>query len=113
MVAPEIQVVKKRLDVVETRVSDLEDMAHPLQGELKGLKNRLQAQDKRIIDLADMNRRNNIRIMGIPKGLEGSNPPRFISEWLIDSFGRNAFSLHFSVERADSSLARSLIKNHV
>lgn len=99
-VAQEIQAVKIRLEVVKTRVSDLEDMALPLQGDLEGLKNRLQAQDKRIIDLADRNMRNKIRIIGISEKSEGSNPSKFVSDWLIESFGKDSFSPHFSLERA-------------
>lgn len=64
-VAQESQVVKNSLEALQTRVSDLEDMALSLQGKLEGLENQLKAQDKQIIDLADSNWRNNIRITGI------------------------------------------------
>lgn len=41
--AQEIKVVNNRLDLVETRVSEFEDLALLLQGEVESLINRLQA----------------------------------------------------------------------
>lgn len=66
----------------EVRVSNLEDVVHPLHGEMEGLKIKLLAQEKHITDLAHRNKRNNTRI---PKKSEGLNPFNFMFDWLLET----------------------------
>lgn len=44
-------------------------------------------------------RRNNVRALGIPERAEGKNPADLIEQWLISTFGNEAFSPLFAVER--------------
>lgn len=44
--------------------------------------------------------------MGIPERAEGKNAVAFIEAWLTDTFGQDAFSPMFAVERAHRVLSR-------
>lgn len=44
-------------------------------------------------------RRCNLRFVGLPEGLEGPDPPSFLENLLVNTFGRAEFSTSFVVER--------------
>lgn len=49
-----------------------------------------------------------MRALGIPETAEGKNPVAFIEQWLISTFGKDAFSPLFAVERAHRVPSRPL-----
>lgn len=49
-----------------------------------------------------------VHALGIPERAEGKNPVAFIENWLISTFGKEAFSPLFSVERAHRVPSRPL-----
>lgn len=51
---------------------------------------------------------NNVRALGIPERAEGKNPVAFIENWLISTFGKEAFFPLFAVERAHRVPSRPL-----
>lgn len=44
-------------------------------------------------------RRDNVRMVGLPEKSERSNPIAFLEKWLVELFGRETFSIMFSIER--------------
>lgn len=46
--------------------------------------------------------------MGLPECIEGRDPTDFIEQWLITIFGKEAFTLLFTVERAHRTPTRPL-----
>lgn len=64
----------------------------------------LQKQD----DLENRLRRCNLRFIGLPEGVEGGDPTTFLETLLCDTYGREAFSPTFLVERAHCMLGRTL-----
>lgn len=63
----------KRLEVVETSYADLNNQYKKLLAKIDDLENR--------------GRRCNLRILGIPEGMEQGNPTRFIADLLFDVLG--------------------------
>uniref|UniRef100_A0A3B5M020 L1 transposable element RRM domain-containing protein n=1 Tax=Xiphophorus couchianus TaxID=32473 RepID=A0A3B5M020_9TELE len=63
----------KRLEVVETCYADLNNQYHKLLAKTDDLENR--------------GRRCNLRILGIPEGMEQGNPTRFIADLLFNILG--------------------------
>lgn len=57
-------------------------------------------------DLENCMRMNNVHIVGLPGKTEGGDPTEFIEGWLLDIFGKDAFTPHFSVERAHCTPTR-------
>lgn len=43
---------------------------------------------------------NNVHIVGLPKRVEGRDPTALAENWLLQIFGKNAFSPFYAVERA-------------
>lgn len=64
------------------------------------------ANAARLEDMENRLRRNNIHAVGIPGRAEGKNTVAFIEAWLTDTFGCEAFSPMFAVERAHQVPAR-------
>lgn len=53
-------------------------------------------------------RRCNLRCVGLPERAEGSDPPMFFENLLINTYSKEAFSTKFIVERAHCLAARPL-----
>lgn len=53
--------------------------------------------------------RNNVRAIGIPEKTEGKNPVQSIEQWLLQIYGKDAFSPMFSIERAHGVPIRPLL----
>lgn len=51
-------------------------------------------------DLENRLRRNNVRIVGLPKKVEGRDPTVFVEGWLQEVLRKEAFSPIYTVERA-------------
>ncbi|KAK7883962.1 hypothetical protein WMY93_027085 [Mugilogobius chulae] len=76
-----------RITAAEQRVSDVED-------EVTGLGKRLAEAEKKIVllvscvdDLENRSRRDNIRIINLKEGTEGTNPIQFFETWLPSFLG--------------------------
>ena len=62
--------------------------------------------NNRADDIENRLRRNNVRIVGLPEKTEGRDPTTFIESWLVEIFGKEAFSPFFTVERAHRTPGR-------
>lgn len=51
-------------------------------------------------------RRCNIRLIGLPEGVEGKDPSTYLEQLLVHTYGREAFSPMLAVERAHRMPAR-------
>ncbi|KAJ1173707.1 hypothetical protein NDU88_005533 [Pleurodeles waltl] len=67
-----------RMEEVETRISHLEDEAGSHQVTREAMEKQLEDTQWKLTDLEDRLRRNNLRVLGIPEGLEGSDTHGFM-----------------------------------
>uniref|UniRef100_H2ZTN0 L1 transposable element RRM domain-containing protein n=1 Tax=Latimeria chalumnae TaxID=7897 RepID=H2ZTN0_LATCH len=73
-----------RMLEAEWRISKIEDDAEEETQTIKQLEQRLITAAERIEDLENRSRRNNIRIVGFPEGVEGGNPTKFLQSVLTE-----------------------------
>lgn len=103
LIRQDLQRLRDRVTEMETRISRVED-------EVQVTTERLQHQLAMILakqdDMENRLRRCNLRFVGIPEGLEGSDPPSFLENLLVTTFGRAEFSTMFVVERAHRLAAK-------
>ncbi|KAJ1101248.1 hypothetical protein NDU88_006320 [Pleurodeles waltl] len=78
-------------DILPTH-NDNKNAIVKLQRQMETLQERIKVADGR-------SQRNNIRIIGLPEGKEGSDPTRYIETWL-QSIAMDRLSVHFVMERA-------------
>ena len=76
------------------------------------MREQIDQQASKLDDIENRLRRNNIRMVGLPKQCEGANPIRFLEEWLRETFGESAFSPLFGIERAHRVPFRALKDGH-
>lgn len=89
-----------RITEVEQRVSQEEDTVHDHGADIHALKARVKTLESHAEDAENRNRRNNLRILGLPEGAEGMNPTAFIERLLQQLLPAARFSPFFTVERA-------------
>lgn len=100
----EIQAHDRRLDVVETRVSDNEDSAAQSNKRLERVKRILKEVVIENEDTESRSRRNNVRIIGVPETSNTGRLDSFVENLLQELFGKEAYTTGFAVERAHRSL---------
>ncbi|KAJ1208189.1 hypothetical protein NDU88_003575 [Pleurodeles waltl] len=75
-----------RMEEVETRISHLEDEAGSHQVTREAMEKQLEDTQWKLTDLEDRLRRNNLRVLGIPEGLEGSDTHSFMVTLFKEAF---------------------------
>lgn len=107
-----ISAVKTSLLEQETKLKDVEDSLTDVDGRVTALESMCSTLSKdneklraKIDDLENRSRRNNVRVIGIPEGSEGTHPSAFIEEMLLEVFGDQSFAKKPEVDRAHRSLA--------
>lgn len=90
----------ERLTEAESRINQAEDNISGLQGRVVKLEK--SASDlASALDMAECrSRRSNIRILGLPNGIEGNNPVSFLESWLPQLLGADIFPAPVIIERA-------------
>lgn len=68
LIRKDVDTVQSRITTVEHRVSDTEDMLHDHAASLHTLKAKVKCLESCTEDTENRNRRNNLRIMGLPEG---------------------------------------------
>lgn len=91
---------RARITTVEQRVSDVEDRQRDQGADIHTLKVKVRHLEAKAEDMENRNRRNNLRILGLPEGEEGNNPVSFTEALLAKLLPQAQFSPFFSVERA-------------
>lgn len=90
-----------RIDKLEQFANSVEDV-EPRLASLASENAKLKAK---IIDLEGRSRRNNIRILGLPENIEGSQPTVFFSQLLLDVLGTEVLASPPELDRAHRTLA--------
>ncbi|KAJ1154159.1 hypothetical protein NDU88_006913 [Pleurodeles waltl] len=75
-----------RMEEVETRISHLEDDAGSQQVTREAMEKQLGDTQWKLTDLEDRLRRNNLRVLGIPEGSEGSDTHSFMVALFKEAF---------------------------
>ena len=88
------------MTVLEERLSTVEDDLFPLNQVITDMKKKMDIHAARIDKLENGNRRNNVRILGMPEQSEGANAIAFLEGWFREVFGATSFSPFFGIERA-------------
>lgn len=91
---------RHRLTETEHRIGAAEDTLHDHTATLHTLKTKVKALELRAEDAENRNRRNNLRVVGLPEGVEGSDPTAFTENLLRSLLPQAQFSPFFVVERA-------------
>uniref|UniRef100_A0AAR2K2F4 L1 transposable element RRM domain-containing protein n=1 Tax=Pygocentrus nattereri TaxID=42514 RepID=A0AAR2K2F4_PYGNA len=103
-VRTELKDFKEALSSLGETVSAHDSRIDALETALKGLERANATMQLKIDDLEGRSRRNNIRIIGIPEGTEGTRPTDFVAGLLPKLLGEENFKLPLLVDRAHRSL---------
>uniref|UniRef100_H3A0E7 L1 transposable element RRM domain-containing protein n=1 Tax=Latimeria chalumnae TaxID=7897 RepID=H3A0E7_LATCH len=96
-----------RVMEAENRISKIEDRELGTEQDCKYLKQHLTTALERIEDLENRSRRNNLRILGFPEGVEEGNPVKFLQEILPELLDLEEGQI-LEIERAHHTLAPRL-----
>lgn len=100
LVRQDLQKTAERTTVLEGRVSQIEDDISPLIKEVKSMKEQISKHASKMEEMENRSRRDNVRLVGLPEKSEGPNPIEFLENWLVELFGKDSFSVRFSIVRA-------------
>lgn len=106
LIRQDIHKLRERVSETERRIGQVEDDISPLQVTTERLQYQLNVALSKQDDMENRLRRCNLRFVGLPEKAEGSDPPTFLENLLINNYGREAFSSTFVVERAHRLAAR-------
>ncbi|KAJ1114762.1 hypothetical protein NDU88_002993 [Pleurodeles waltl] len=74
------------IEEAETRISRLEDDVGSQKMARENMEKQLEDTQWKLTDLEDRLRRNNLRVLGIPEGVEGSDPRLFVVALFKEAF---------------------------
>lgn len=100
LIRRDMDTFRNRLSEAERRVGDAEDVLQDHTVSLRTLQTKIKALETRAEDAENRNRRNNLRIVGLPEGTEGAEPTSFTEKLLRELLPQAVFSDVFVVERA-------------
>uniref|UniRef100_H3A933 L1 transposable element RRM domain-containing protein n=1 Tax=Latimeria chalumnae TaxID=7897 RepID=H3A933_LATCH len=92
--------ITSHLDTSERRIGDIEDQVYVLENALSEIHRLREKCD----DLENRARRSNLRIIGLPEGIEGKDPSLFMEKLLVEVLGENTFPGRVEIERAHHAL---------
>lgn len=104
LIRQDIHKLRDWVSETERRIGQAEDDIHPLQ--ITTEQHQLNAVLSKQDDMENRLRRCNLRFVGLPERSEGADPPTYLENLLIKTFGRDAFSSTFVVERAHRLAAK-------
>ncbi|KAJ1153565.1 hypothetical protein NDU88_006324 [Pleurodeles waltl] len=106
MITMEINIMKDdqtklsdRLKQTESTVAEILLTHNDNKNDFERLQQQMEILQERVEDAEGRSLRNNIRIIGLPEGKEGSDQTQYIKTWL-QSIAKDRLSVHFVVERA-------------
>lgn len=91
---------RDRLTEAERRVGENEDEIRDHGASIRILQVKMKTLELRAEDQENRNRRNNLRLVGLPEGREGRDPEAYTEQLLRNLLPQAPFSAHFAVERA-------------
>lgn len=89
-----------RVTETEQRVRQTEDMVTEHPSALCTLQSKLKALEHKVDDAENHNRRNNLCIVGLVEGVEGTHPTVFVEDMLRSLLPNAHFSPYYTIERA-------------
>uniref|UniRef100_H3A438 L1 transposable element RRM domain-containing protein n=1 Tax=Latimeria chalumnae TaxID=7897 RepID=H3A438_LATCH len=89
-----------RLDTSERRIGDIEDRVYHLENVLSEVHRLREKCD----DLENRTWRSNLRLIGLPEGIEGKDPILFLEKLLVKVLGETTFPGRVEVETAHHAL---------
>ncbi len=92
----------KPITDAERRVSDIEDTATSMENKLRETEKLMLMLSEEVDDLENRSRRENIRILGLKEGFEGSQPS-FFATWLPKVLELDTVKGHFKIDQAHRS----------
>uniref|UniRef100_A0A8D1HGA0 L1 transposable element RRM domain-containing protein n=1 Tax=Sus scrofa TaxID=9823 RepID=A0A8D1HGA0_PIG len=96
----ELRAVKTRMNNAEERISDMEDRIMEITQHGQQTENRIKKLESNIRDLWDNIKRANLRIIGIPEGVEKDKGMENIFEEIIDGNFPNLKDTEFKIHEA-------------
>lgn len=99
-VSQNLSTLRDHVAETETRINRAEDILHPLQHTTDDVRRQLQQITMKQDDMENRLRRCNLRFIGLPESVEGTDFAVLLENLLTSTFGRDAFSMMFAVERA-------------
>lgn len=100
LICHDLQKIRERTTAAEGQISDGEDKLAPLIREVQMTNRIARASELKGEDIENCLRRSNVLIVGLPEKTEGRDPTYFVQKWLIEGFGKEAFTPFYPVERA-------------
>ncbi len=89
----EFEVIATAAKQTRDRVDSVQAAAREDRRAVMDLRNQLERLTEKMTDMEDKSRRNNVRLVGLPEGVEGSNVAGFLrvnlSKWIPSLKGRN------------------------
>ncbi|KAF0881033.1 LORF1 protein, partial [Crocuta crocuta] len=102
-----LEASKARIEEAERRISDLEDTIIGKQEANKKRDKRIQEHERRVRELSDMVKRNNIRIIGIPKEDErGKGAEGVLEQIIAENFPDLGKEVNVEIQEAQRNLFR-------
>ena len=96
----ELQAVKTRMNTAEERINDVEDRIMEITQSGQQTENQIKKQESNIRDLWDNIKQANLRIIGIPEGVEKDKGMENIFEEIIDGNFPNLKNTEFQIQDA-------------
>lgn len=93
-----------RVTEAENRISEAEDTLVGLDKTVLQLRKQNEYLLEKVDQLENYSRRNNIRVINLPEGCEGTNPVKFFTDWLPSTLGTDSFPDPIIIERAHRAL---------
>ncbi|MGH0118376.1 UNVERIFIED_CONTAM: hypothetical protein FKN15_047781 [Acipenser sinensis] len=93
-----------RIDILEHSADDTGDRVRELEASCVSLAADNKAIKEKLSDLENRSRSQNLRIIGLPEGLEGSHPTKFMSDFFVELFGSGALGSAPELDRAHRCL---------
>ncbi len=98
----------RRIPSVETSATALQERMYILEKQCAALADSNTKLAAKAADLEGRSRRNNIRIIGLPESIEGTQPTAFFSDLLVEVFGRQTLHSPPELDRAHRALTGRL-----
>ena len=98
--------LSERVKLTEQSITELEPTQKAMQMEIKALTAKVHVLETRAEDAEGRSRRCNIRVVGLPEKIEGTNVQKYLEDWLRTQMPEGTLSQFFALERAHRVPAR-------
>lgn len=102
LIRHDLDKIQGRLTTVEDRVSEVEDSSHTQGTQIAELCDRVHSLQRRADNAEDRQRREKIRVLGLPEGAEGDKPVLFAEALFKQLLSLKYLPPTYVVERAHS-----------